>query len=335
MINKNTELASYKVVAKGDLVGEYLNEISRLPLLTSEQEINYGRAIQLMVSLHSSKQALAAKLHREPTLPEWSASVGDLLPELIADKIKRGERAKKKMIEANLRLVVSIAKKYQHRGVELIDLIQEGSLGLHIAVEKFDPSIGCRFSTYAYWWIKQGIRRSLADQSRTIRLPVHLHEKLNKIKRRERELTLSLGRSPKIAEISQEMGLKVEQIRDCLEASRIVVSLSLMCGTEKDNELLTLLPANQPSPEDLTACELSRQEVLNLLNQLKPRQKEILSLRFGLYDGKALRPTEIAALLKISYKSARQIEARALRQLRKVCVFSDSWDVEALSHKDN
>ena len=335
MTNTDKELASYKCVANGDLVGQYLNEISRLPLLTSEQEISYGRAVQMMMSLHSFKQALAAKLHREPTLLEWAASAGDLQAELLTDKIIQGEQAKKKMVEGNLRLVVSVAKKYQHRGVELIDLIQYGSLGLQQAVERFDPTLGYKFSTYAIHWIKQGITQAIANHSRTIRLPVHLNSRLSKIKRIRVELAQKLGRSPQITEISQEMGLKVELILECLLVSRSLVSLSLLCGTEKNDELLTLLPACQPSPEDLTEADLFRQQVLDLLNQLNPRQKEVICLRFGLYSERALTCTETAAFLKMSYKTARQIEARALRQLRKVCVFSDSWDIEALSQLCN
>lgn len=311
----NTKLASHKAIAKGDLVSLYLQEIGRIPLLTAEQENNYGKAVQQMISLHSSKQTLTAKLDREPTLLEWALDE-EITESNLASVIWRGEIAKKKMIEGNLRLVVSVAKKYRHCGLELIDLIQEGSLGLQRAVEKFDPSLGYKFSTYAIHWIKQKMTQAISNHSRAIRLPVQINQKLNKIKRVQQELTYKLGRSPRIAEISQESGLKEKQVTDCLFIPRSFVSLSLMCGSEKDDELLTLLPANQPSPEEITEAELSKNQVLNLLSSLSPQQKEILQLRFGLYDGKALSFTEIGKRLNLRPKSALQIGARALKKLR-------------------
>jgi RNA polymerase nonessential primary-like sigma factor len=317
MMNTNTKLAPHKAFAKGDLVSLYLQEIGRIPLLTAAQEIVYGKAVQQMISLHSSKQTLAAKLDREPTLWEWAADE-EIAPDNIATAICKGEVAKKKMVEGNLRLVVSIAKKYRHRGLELIDLIQEGSLGLQRAVEKFDPALGYKFSTYAVHWIRQGITRAIADHSRTIRLPVQINQKLNQIKRVQQELTQKLGRSPQIAEISQELGLKEKQVTDCLLVPRSSVSLSLMCGDEKDDELLTLLPALQPSPEEMIEAELSRVQVLNLLSVLNPRQKEVLHLRFGLDDGKPLSFTEIGKRLNLRPKSTLQIAARALKKLRQL-----------------
>ncbi len=317
MMNTNTKLAPHKAVAKGDLVSLYLQEIGRIPLLTAEQEIVYGKAVQQMISLHSSKQTLAAKLDREPTLLEWAADE-EIAPDNIASAICKGDMAKKKMIEGNLRLVVSIAKKYRNRGLELIDLIQEGSLGLQRAVEKFDPALGYKFSTYAIHWIRQGITRAIADHSRTIRLPVQINQKLNQIKRVQQELTQKLGRSPQIAEISQELGIKEKQVTDCLLVPRSSVSLSVMCGEEKDDELLTLLPALQPSPEEMTEAELSRVQALEMLSVLNSQQQEILHLRFGLDDGKPLSFAEIGKRLNLRPKSTLQIAARALKKLRQL-----------------
>ncbi len=317
MMNKNKQFASHQAIAKGDLVTLYLQEIARIPLLTVEQEIAYGKAVQQMISLQSSKQILTIKLDREPTLQEWAVDE-NITPDNLKSAIWRGEIAKKKMIEANLRLVVSVAKNYRHRGLELIDLIQEGSLGLQRAVEKFNPALGYKFSTYAIHWIRQGVTQAIANHSRIIRLPAQINQKLKQIKRVQQELTTSLGRSPRIAEISQEMGLKEKQVTDCLLVPRSFVSLSLMCGSEKDDELLTLLPAKQPTPEELTEAEFLRQNVFELLAQLNPQQKEIIGLRFGLFDGKPLSFIEIGKRLNLRPKSAIQIGARALKKLRQI-----------------
>ena len=331
MIDTDTLTASISRVANGDLVSLYLKEIGRFPLLTVEQEINYGKAVQIMLSLHSSKQTLTALLHREPTNSEWAQGAGEQTPEQLIQKIRAGEIAKRKMVEGNLRLVVSIAKKYRSRGLDFLDLIQEGSLGLQQSVEKFDPIQGYKLSTYTHLWIKQRITRALANHSRTIRLPVHLNERLSKIKRVQRELSQKFGRSPSIFEISQEIHLKVEQIEECFKVSRSVTSLSQTCGDDNDNELETLLPALQPSPLDLISSDLSRQNVLELLQQLNPLQREIISLRYGLLTDRSLTVTEIAARFDRSKQSIRQMEERALRNLRQLCKSSECWDWEALS----
>jgi len=328
------KLSPQKVVANGDLVGQYLKEIGRLPLLTVREQIQCARDVQQMISLYSERQKLAVSKGREPTLLEWATFVGEQRDEL-ANLISKGEQAKKTMIEGNLRLVVSIAKKYLGRGVEFIDLIQYGSLGLQRAVEKFDPTRGYKFSTYATYWIKQGVTRGISRDSSTIRLPVHVRETLKKIKRQEREMTQKLGCIPKIVEISKELGLKENKVRECLEASKKQVSLSLKCGTEKDSELETIIPANQLSPLELTANDLSRQEVFDLVRQLNAREREIVSLSFGLYGDKALNLTEIAMRLNLSSERIRQIQLLALRKLRQIAPPSDSWDIEALSQKDH
>jgi len=329
--NTNTLNRAYKTAVNTDLVGQYLKEIGRIPLLTQMQQIEYARNVQQMISLQNSRQKLATNKGREPTVIEWAVCVGDLSPDELASLIRQGEQAKKRMIESNLRLVVLIAKKYQHCGLELIDLIQEGSLGLQRAVEQFDPTLGYKFSSYAHWWIKQKITRSLTNHSRTIRLPVHLYERLSKIKRQERELTLKLGRSPQVIEISQELGLQENQVRECLSASRSVLSLSLINGKEKDSDLLALLPATQDSPEDLISSDLSRSQVFDLLRKLEPQQKKILMLRFGFYGNEALTLVETANRLNLSRERIRQIQMIALKKLRKITESFDSWDLDSLS----
>ena len=212
-----------------DLIRTYLLEIGRFPLLTHEQEIILGKRVQRMMSLLAEQEKLENKLGLKPTLKQWAKAV-DLTADELNQVLRQGRQAKKKMIEANLRLVVSVAKKYQNRNIEFLDLIQEGSLGLERGVEKFTPSRGYRFSTYAYWWIRQAITRVIYQQSRTIRLPIHITEKLNKIKKTQRELSQKLARTATITEVAEELNLKPEVVRQCLKANRQPLSLDLLVG---------------------------------------------------------------------------------------------------------
>ena len=236
MPTTNTQLETTNTKFTADMVRTYLREIGRVPLLTREQEIIFGKQVQQMMKLVEAKDALTKKLDRSPTLEEWSHNV-KLSETEVKQIVHQGKRAKQKMIEANLRLVVAIAKKYQKRNMEFLDLIQEGTLGLERGVEKFDPTRGYKFSTYAYWWIRQAITRAIAQQGRTIRLPIHITEKLNKIKKVQRELAQKLGRSPLPGEVAKELDLEPSQIREYLNMARQPVSLDVRVGDNQDTEL--------------------------------------------------------------------------------------------------
>lgn len=299
-----------------DTVRTYLHEIGRVPLLTREQEIVYGKQVQQMMKLLELKEKLVKEFKREPTLSEW-ATRGQLTEAELNRQLHQGRRAKQKMIEANLRLVVAIAKKYQKRNMEFLDLIQEGSLGLERGVEKFDPMRGYKFSTYAYWWIRQAITRAIAQHARTIRLPIHITEKLNKIKKVQRELTQQLGRSPSPAEIAEALELHPSQIREYLLMARHPVSLDLRVGDNQDTELQELLEDEAASPDDYITGELLRQDLNSLMAELTPQQREVLILRFGLEDGNEMSLAKVGERLNLSRERVRQLEHQALAHLRR------------------
>ncbi|MFO5439746.1 MAG: RNA polymerase sigma factor, RpoD/SigA family [Dolichospermum sp.] len=313
-VKNHTENINAKFTA--DMVRTYLREIGRVPLLSREQEIVYGKQVQQMMVILEAKEALRKEIDHEPSLAEWATHVHHSETELNHLMIQ-GRRAKQKMIEANLRLVVAIAKKYQKRNMEFLDLIQEGTLGLERGVEKFDPTRGYKFSTYAYWWIRQAITRAIAQQGRTIRLPIHITEKLNKIKKVQRELAQKLGRSPTPVEIAQELELETAQIRESLNMARQPVSLDVRVGDNQDTELQEMLEDDGPSPEYYTTQEFLRQDLNNLLAELTPQQRQVVALRFGLEDGNEMSLAKVGERLNLSRERVRQLEHQALAHLRR------------------
>ena len=267
-------------IAIDDPVKIYLKEIGRVPLLTSEEEI------QLAEKMSSGNE-------------------------------KDAKKARKRLAEANLRLVVSIAKKYVGRGMSFLDLIQEGNMGLIKAVEKFDYTKGFKFSTYATWWIRQAITRAIADQARTIRIPVHMVETINKLIRVSRQLLQELGREPTPEEIAEEMNMPVERVREILKISQEPVSLETPIGEEEDSHLGDFIQDdNVPVPADAAAFTLLKEQLVEVLSTLTEREQKVLRLRFGLDDGRARTLEEVGKEFSVTRERIRQIEAKALRKLR-------------------
>ncbi|MBW4562933.1 MAG: RpoD/SigA family RNA polymerase sigma factor [Mojavia pulchra JT2-VF2] len=309
----NTDSTS---ITTDDIVRAYLQEIGRIPLLTDEEEIILAHQVQQMMHLLAAKDEMAVNLKQEPTLQEWAAQI-NLSVEVLQQQINRGQQAKRRMIQANLRLVVAIAKKYQKRNLEFLDVIQEGTLGLERGVEKFDPALGYKFSTYAYWWIRQGITRAISQKGRAIRLPIHVFDKLNKIKRAQRELSQQLGRIPTSSEIAIALSLTTSEIRECLRLARQPISLEIRVGEQQDAVLQDTLEDHGLSPEAYAVEQSLHQDIQNLLAKLSPQQREILTLRFGLIDGNEFSLAQIGQRMGISRERVRQIESKALKLLRQ------------------
>lgn len=298
------------------MVRVYLQEIGQFPLLTSDQEITYGRQVQQMIAIEQQKQQLSEELHREPNSAEVAQFVNKSETE-INQILKIGQRAKQKMITANLRLVVSVAKKYQRQNLEFLDLVQEGAIGLQRGIEKFDPNRGYKLSTYIYWWISQAITRAIAEKSRTVRLPIHVNEKLNQIKKVQRELFQTLGRRATVVEIAEKLDLEAKQVREYLSAASSTISLDLKVGENQDTELSELLADEGTSPNEQITQEMLRQDLSDLLASLKPVQREVLILRFGLLDNQERSLAQIGEKLNVSRERVRQIQQQAITTLRR------------------
>ncbi len=281
-----------------DSIRTYLKEIGRIQMLSREEELTEARKVQRYIALLEAQEDHSTELEDRHVEQE-------------------GLRAKAHMIQANLRLVVSIAKKYANRGLDLMDLIQEGNLGLERGVEKFDPTKGYRFSTYAHWWIRQAITRAIANQSRSIRLPIHITEKLNALKKAQRQISQETGRTATIAELAAAVESTPEAIRKLLEQTRHPLSLDIKVGSEKETELGELIESEERSPEDQMTRTMLKDMLDNIMTELDSRERLVIELRFGMKGGDAQSLAEVGKALNVSRERARQIEAKALRKLRK------------------
>ncbi len=303
-----------------DSIRVYLQEIGRIRLLRADEEIELARKIADLLELERVRDDVFHEkgLWEDPEqvpVSDWAEAVGMLLPAFMR-RLYHGRRAKEKMVQSNLRLVVSIAKKYMNRGLSFQDLIQEGSLGLIRAAEKFDHEKGYKFSTYATWWIRQAITRAIADQSRTIRLPVHLYETISRIKKVTKLLSQELGRKPTEEEIATRMEITIEKLRFIAKSAQLPISLETPIGKEEDSRLGDFIESDGETPEDRVAKVLLREDLESVLDTLTPRERDVLKLRYGLDDGRMKTLEEIGQIFNVTRERIRQIEAKALRKLR-------------------
>ena len=302
LVDPNTLVDSFAI---DDPVRMYLKEIGKVPLLSPEEEIDLAQ--KMSAGNLAQEQMEAAD---EGSLPEEETA-------RLKKLIKEGEKAKQKLAEANLRLVVSIAKRYVGRGMLFLDLIQEGNLGLIKAVEKFDYTKGYKFSTYATWWIRQAITRAIADQARTIRIPVHMVETINKVIRVSRQLLQELGHDPSSEEIAEEMSMPVDKVREILKIAQEPVSLETPIGEEEDSHLGDFIPDEGASePSEAASFTLLKEQLVDVLSTLTPREEKVLKLRFGIEDGRTRTLEEVGKEFNVTRERIRQIEAKALRKLR-------------------
>lgn len=314
----STRSSAYNNWSADDPVGALFKEMARYPLLTASEEVELARRVRELVALEEIEKGLQQELGRVATKAELALAMG--LSETQLQSLRHQcQSAKRKMISSNLRLVVSIAKRYLNRGVPFLDLIQEGALGLNRATEKFDPEKGYKFSTYAYWWIRQGITRTIANQGRTIRLPVHIVEQLNKLKRVYRDLRRSLQRNPTEAELAKAMEITCEQLRYLQQVRRQSLSLNHRIGSEESSELLDVIEDSvTQSPEAQMNEMMMRQDILEVLDSiLTEREKEIVAMRYGLVTGEPYTLEEVSSLFNLSRERVRQIQNKAMRKLRR------------------
>ena len=304
LVDPNDLVDSFSI---DDPVRMYLKEIGKVPLLSADEEIALATR---MNAKNDAEARIKAAEESGETLPEEEMAA-------LKKTIKDGEKAKQKLAEANLRLVVSIAKRYVGRGMLFLDLIQEGNLGLIKAVEKFDYTKGYKFSTYATWWIRQAITRAIADQARTIRIPVHMVETINKVIRVSRQLLQELGHDPSPEEISAEMNMPVDKVREILKIAQEPVSLETPIGEEEDSHLGDFIPDEGASePSEAASFTLLKEQLVDVLGTLTPREEKVLKLRFGIEDGRTRTLEEVGKEFNVTRERIRQIEAKALRKLR-------------------
>ena len=319
-------------VAIDDPVKVYLKEIGRVPLLTPDEEIKLALAIQegnkaVETKQEKFAQVLEVEQNKKLSIRERTEAMNAVLETMSSPQreelkaldrlINQGERAKQRLSEANLRLVVSIAKRYVGRGMQFLDLIQEGNLGLIKAVEKFDHTKGFKFSTYATWWIRQAITRAIADQARTIRIPVHMVETINKVKKVSSQLLHQNGHEPTADEISEALDMPVEKVREIMRVAQEPVSLETPIGEEEDSHLGDFIPdEDAPVPAEAASHTLLKEQLASVLGSLTPREEKVLRLRFGLEDGRPRTLEEVGKEFNVTRERIRQIEAKALRKLR-------------------
>ena len=295
----------------GDNVRSYLRDIGRIPLLEHDEEILLGRKVQRLMTLLEMKKELS--LDNDGLAEAMDVSVKDIKREL-----REGTKAKEAMVTANLRLVVSVAKKYTKRNMELLDIIQEGTIGLVRGVEKFDPGRGYKFSTYAYWWIRQGITRAIAEKSRAIRLPIHITENLNRLKKAQRELSQLNGEMPTIKQLAAELTLSEDDIKDLMCKSRQPTSLETKIGENRDTALIDLLEDETQLPDVLLQRSCVKDDIRELITELPEMQAAVISMRYGIGD-EVLEPmsmTAIGQILNMSRDRVRTLEHKGLRALR-------------------
>lgn len=302
-----------------DNIGAFFKEMARYPLLTAEEEIILANDVKLSLRVENTRQKLASELKQKPTKAQLTVAMGLETERQLDLLLYRGKVAKRKMIRSNLRLVVSIAKRYLNRGVPFLDLIQEGAIGLNRATEKFDPNKGYKFSTYAYWWIRQAITRTIANDARTIRLPIHIVEKLNKLKKAQRNLKQELQRNPSETELAKELKISAPQLRQLLELRRQSLSLNHRVGKAEDTELVDLLEDSELQlPEERMNETMMRQEITDVLDDvLTQREKDVICLRYGLSTSQPYTLEEVGGMFSLSRERVRQIQSKAMRKLRR------------------